>query len=190
LKWFFAVRSCKRLVELMGGNISVESEAGVGTTVHFSMTFGLPMDEHAAGHGDALVGNTGVMRGLRVLLAEDDNVSGIAYTKFLQGAGATMKVVLDGQQALGSLRQEHFDLVLMDIQMPVMDGMEATRAIRSGDVGEEKKNIPIIALTAYAMSGDREKFLAAGMNGYVAKPVDKDALIRVIIEVMKRTQRR
>jgi CheY-like chemotaxis protein len=87
----------------------------------------------------------------------------------------------NGKHALAKLSETHFDLVLMDIQMPEMDGVEATRRIRSGKHG--RADIPIIALTAYAMKGDREKFLEKGMDGYVTKPVDFGELAKTIAEV-------
>jgi len=84
--------------------------------------------------------------------------------------------VENGRQALERLREEKFDLVLMDVQMPVLDGVEAARAIRNGEAGEANRHIPIIAMTAYAMVGDRENFLHEGMDGYLAKPVEMDDL--------------
>jgi PAS domain S-box-containing protein len=177
---------CKQLVALMDGSIAVESEAGIGTTVFFCITFGL--------HEGVLADDTdstaapsehSALQGVRVLLAEDDLVSGLACSRLLQQLGATMKVVTDGQQALDALRQERFDLVLMDVQMPVLEGVAATRAIREGEAGEDNADIPIIALTALAMAGDRETSLEAGMDGYVAKPVSLDALLAAIDTVMR-----
>ncbi len=173
---------CKRLVELMGGSIAVDSELGVGTAVYFCVTF----DQSAAAdvRTETRFSEAGsqvpVFAGLRVLVAEDDRVSGLLAKKLLSKAGATAKIVEDGEQVLTALRHERFDLVLMDVQMPVMDGVEATRAIRNGAAGGDKRNIPIIALTSYAMAGDKEKFLEAGMNEYVAKPVSIEDLIRAV----------
>ena len=103
-------------------------------------------------------------------------------SRLLAKLGFEAVCVENGEAAIEALRNDTFDLVLMDVQMPVMDGVEATRAIRAStrlDAG-----IPIIALTAYAMEGDRENFIAAGMNGYVAKPVELDALRDAIDEVL------
>jgi CheY-like chemotaxis protein len=96
----------------------------------------------------------------------------------LERAGARVTTVEDGQQALEALRAsaDGFDAVLMDVQMPVLDGVAATRAIRAGEAGESHKSLPVVALTAYAMAGDRETFLQAGMDRYLAKPVDPDEL--------------
>jgi len=101
----------------------------------------------------------------------------------LERAGFAVAAARDGQEALQLLASQDFDLILMDIQMPVMDGVEATKTIRSAiDLGAQS-NIPIIAMTAYTMPGDREKFLAAGMNDYIAKPVNKEELLAAIERV-------
>jgi CheY-like chemotaxis protein len=94
--------------------------------------------------------------------------------------GALVTHVENGREALEALRRDSFDLLMMDVQMPVLDGVEATRAIRAGQAGEEARGIPIIALTAYAMAGDKDIFLKAGMNAYVSKPVGMAELLPVI----------
>ena len=174
---------CKRLVELMGGNMSVSSETGRGTTIAFSLTFlhDSPEVMEAGGPGEA--GPS--LRGKRVLLVEDDAVSGVAGAALLRKHGAGVLHVRSGQEALDALCRETFDLVVMDVQMNDMDGVETTRRIRAGKAGEAVRNIPVIALTACAMAGDRERFLAAGMNGYVAKPMDIREMLRVALEVMQ-----
>ncbi|WP_029897621.1 PAS domain S-box protein [Desulfohalovibrio reitneri] len=161
---------CRRLVNLMGGNISVETTEGEGTSVHFSLLFGRA--EHGAAvagtkEKDAAVPQTP----LRILLAEDDRISSLMAQKMFTKLGHESTAVGDGRSALEELRRGAYDLVVMDIQMPVMDGMEATRAIRRGEAGEGNRNVPVIAMTAYAMEGDRERFLEAGVDGYLAKPV-------------------
>lgn len=168
---------CKRLVELMGGSIAMESEPGLGTTVHFCITFSV--DEPILNSEIALpASNRG--KSLRILLAEDENVNRFSTAKLLVKHGHTVTAVENGQEALAQLNDGDFDVILMDIQMPVLDGMAATAAIRNGDCGMNNKNIPVIAMTAYAMGGDREKFLAAGMNDYIAKPVDMEQLQLVL----------
>ena len=176
---------CKRLVNFMGGNISVTSEPGAGTIMYFSVTFGADAPNTASAP-DRESFFAPSLDGLKVLMAEDDHFSGILGMKLLGAVGATVRHVHNGQQALEALENEAFDLVLMDVQMPVMDGVEATRRIRQGEVGNEAKNIPIIAMTSYAMDGDREKFLQAGMNAYVAKPVDIRNLLNAIAEMLDR----
>jgi PAS domain S-box-containing protein len=170
---------CRRLVDMMDGTFAVDSEEGRGTTVHFTVSLDLAPEERApepaATARDAA--DQG-LEGLRVLLAEDDPVNRTAVREHLERAGARVTTVEDGQQALEALRAsaDGFDAVLMDVQMPVLDGVAATRAIRAGEAGESHKSLPVVALTAYAMAGDRETFLQAGMDRYLAKPVDPDEL--------------
>jgi len=176
---------CKRLIALMRGNISVISEPGVGTTIFFSVTFDL--EKHIGEHIPALdICAYPALEGLNVLLAEDDHVSGIMGIRLLRKFGAKVTHVEDGLHALEALRQGGFDLVLMDVQMPIMDGIEATRAIRSGMAGEDMKAIPIIAMTAYAMGGDKERCLETGMNAYVSKPVEIKQFMRAIADILDR----
>jgi CheY-like chemotaxis protein len=120
---------------------------------------------------------------LRVLLAEDNPVNVKFALKVLQLAGHTVTVVNNGKQAVDQWRSDPVDLVLMDLQMPEMDGLEATRAIRAAEK-ERNTHTPIIAMTANAMAGDREICFEAGMDGYVAKPVKKDLLLAEIQRVM------
>ncbi len=169
---------CKRLVGLMGGNISVVSETGVGTSMHFTVPFALDVPSDTPPIRESFFAPA--LTGLNVLLAEDDRFSAHLGIKLLRKFGATTHHVEDGQRALDALRHASFDLILMDVQMPVMDGIETTRAIRDGAAGEDARNLPIIALTAYAMDGDRQKILESGMNGYAAKPIRIDELTRVI----------
>jgi CheY-like chemotaxis protein/HPt (histidine-containing phosphotransfer) domain-containing protein len=114
----------------------------------------------------------------RLLVVEDNAVNQLYIRKFLERAGHQVVTAGDGAQALDILRAEALDCVLMDIQMPVLDGMAATRAIRAGEAGPP--DVPVVALTAYAMKGDRERFLAAGMDACVSKPVDSAELLAVV----------
>jgi signal transduction histidine kinase/DNA-binding response OmpR family regulator len=120
---------------------------------------------------------------LRVLLAEDNAVNVQFALKLLERAGHKVTVAGDGRQAVDRWRAEAFDLVLMDVQMPEMDGLDATRAIRRLEAGRDART-PIIAMTANAMAGDREMCIGAGMDGYVSKPVKKDALLAEVRRVM------
>jgi len=176
---------CKRLVAFMGGNISVVSEPGAGTTMFFSITFGAATPNTVTSSDRETI-FAPALDGLKVLMAEDDHFSGILAMKLLGAFGATVRHVQNGRQALDALGNEPFDLVLMDVQMPTMDGVEATMRIRQGEAGDDAKNTPIIAMTSYAMDGDREKFLQAGMNAYVAKPVDIKNLLTAISEMLNR----
>jgi CheY-like chemotaxis protein len=109
---------------------------------------------------------------------DDEAVTQFYIKRLLQKQGINVSVAENGEQAAEMLTKASFDCVLMDVQMPVMDGVEATKKIRSSDLGG--KNIPVIALTAYAMRGDREKFMEAGMDDYLAKPVDRDKLLAIL----------
>ncbi len=175
---------CRRLVELMGGSMSVSSETGQGTTFAFTLNFAV---DGASGGRSALpsVGSGASLHGTRILLAEDDAVSAVAGVALLGRQGAEVTHVRSGQEALAALRGEPFDLVVMDVQMNEMDGIETTRRIREGEAGEKVRDIPVIALTACAMTGDRERMLAAGMNGYVAKPMDIREMLRAALEAMR-----
>jgi len=176
---------CKRLVELMGGSISVISEVGVGTSMAFTLDFAVdaglrPMAK--TDHTDPIT----ALDGRKVLMVEDDAVSALAAASMLRKFGADVTHVGDGRSALDALGRDTYDLVLMDMQMPVMDGLEATRAIRDGRAGQRSRSVPVVAMTAYAMAGDRERFLASGMSAYVSKPVGMDELLRVIGDVLTR----
>ncbi|MDD3311070.1 PAS domain S-box protein [Pseudodesulfovibrio sp.] len=158
----------RRLVTLMGGNVSMESDLGTGTTVAF--TVGADCAEHSAG-GPAVPAAEGA-GGLSILVAEDERINRAVVEHLLGRLGHRVVCVENGEKALDALRAGQFDCVLMDIQMPGLDGMAITRAIRE-DLG---LSLPVVALTAHAMKGDRDRFLAAGMNGYVAKPFDLSVL--------------
>ena len=123
-------------------------------------------------------------RTLHVLLAEDEAVNRLAVSQFLRKIGHQATAVSNGREVLENLSAHSFDCVLMDIQMPIMDGLEATRAIRSGTV-PGAVDIPIVALTAHAMKGDHEQFLKAGMDGYLSKPVEMSELERLLNDLTK-----
>lgn len=167
----------KRLVELMGGSIAVDSEVGRGTTVHFSIVMkkldqGILEAEY--GDGTPKAGRNS----MKILVAEDDTINRYTISKFLEKLGHVVKTVENGREALKQLQMERFGCVFMDIQMPVMNGIEAVKNIRSGK--DELSRIPVVAVTAHAMQGDREIFLQAGMDDYISKPVDLDELEKVL----------
>lgn len=178
----------RRLVELMGGGMSVISEPGMGTTVSFALCFDVDvsLERFEPASARPVPASLG---GMRILLAEDDAVSAMAAQAMLGKHGARVTHVADGRSVLTALGQDRCDLILMDVQMPDMDGVEATRRIRSGQAGEDARTVPIIAMTAYAMAGDRERFLEAGMDDYVPKPVDVGELLEVIAAVLGRDLR-
>ena len=178
----------RRLVQLLGGTLAVENRPD-GTTFYLSLPFGLP-DEKASAERHQAGQQQAPMAGRRVLVVEDDEISSQTVTFMLERCGHRVAAASNGQEALARLREERFDVVIMDIQMPVMDGVEATRRIRSDVSFTEGGRIPIIAMTAYAMAGDREKFLAAGMDGYVPKPVNMDALRETLERVLENAEGR
>ncbi|ACU89509.1 cache domain-containing protein [Desulfomicrobium baculatum] len=176
----------KQLVALMGGNMAVESEEGVGTTFAFCVTFSKevqPHDDEAA--PESL---TAPPTSLQILLAEDDETTGFSISRLLEKSGHSVTLAHNGQEALEMHEANNFDLILMDVSMPVMDGIAACRRIR-GSRNSHKRDVPIIALTAYAMAGDKEKFLAAGMSGYVAKPVTMETLMQMMVETLSEQRR-
>jgi len=173
---------CRRLVELMEGNITIDSVAGEGTTVFFTLHLGLAGAE-APSPEPKTTDSRAPGSPLAILLAEDDRVNHIATKRLLEKEGHRVTGVENGQAVLESLQADDFDVVLMDIQMPVMNGMETTRAIRDGRAGDRHRTIPIIALTAYAMAEDRERILGAGMDGYLTKPMGLGDLQAALAQV-------
>jgi PAS domain S-box-containing protein len=179
----------KRLVELMGGDIGVESVQGQGSTFHFTVWFSEAAGESVGGDWIKAGGDSGASQPLpplRVLVADDTRLSRMFVTHFLEGQGHSVTCAEDGLEVLEALGRQKFDVVLMDVRMPQMDGIAATAAIRADASGRFDPHVPIIALTAHAMIGDKERFLAAGMDDYVSKPVDLDELFAVLRRVLQR----
>jgi len=175
----------RRLASAMNGSVCVVSQPGAGTTFYCCVECGLPeaavrpTAEAAAAPGVRPPARQGARR---VLVAEDDPVSRMGLVHMLHKLGYLAEAVVNGQEALEALTREDFDLILMDVQMPVLDGVDAARRIRREPAFAAKADIPIVALTAYAMTGDREKFLRAGMNAYLAKPFEMDELRAVLAQ--------
>jgi len=173
----------KRLVTLWGGTLGIDTEPGAGTTVFFTMPVRVaPTGTEAPMRVPAHPGARAA--GSRVLLAEDDPINTVMTMDMLESLGYRATIVENGAEAIKALAQEDFDCLIMDIQMPKMDGMAATKAIRTAPALGDKARIPIIALTAHALPGDRERFLAAGMDDYLAKPVEYEDLAGVLARAM------
>ncbi|MEZ7196770.1 response regulator [Pseudodesulfovibrio karagichevae] len=176
----------RHLVGLMGGSVDAASRPGLGTSFHFCLPFRLPdRAEEDPALPDPVCRTSAHCA---VLLAEDEPVNRMAVRTYLEKAGFAAEGVENGAEALRALEEGDFGLVLMDIQMPVMGGVEAIRAIREGRAGARNADIPIVALTAFAMSGDRETFLEAGADDYLPKPVDLDRLTGVMNRLLLRSK--
>jgi signal transduction histidine kinase/ActR/RegA family two-component response regulator len=177
---------CRELTGLMGGRVWVEPRPGGGSVFTFTARFEhapVPAREEPARPDSQETGG----RRLHILLAEDNALNRSFFEEFLESLGHKVRPVEDGQEALDTLSLQDFDLVLMDVQMPRVSGLDATRRIRAGECGPRAATVPIVALTASAMKGDRERLLEAGMNHYLAKPVPLDAL-QDAVEIFARSQ--
>jgi signal transduction histidine kinase/CheY-like chemotaxis protein len=170
---------CSRLVELMGGRLQVKSVPGEGSCFYFQIP--LILDDAAPVQKAAKAGPARIWSPLHILLAEDNPVNQKLAMRLIQKWGHSVVAVGNGRQAVDALETQHFDLILMDVSMPEMDGLEATALIRS-----RSERIPIIAMTAHALIGDREMCLRAGMDGYVSKPIKAEALVSEIDAVLAR----
>jgi CheY-like chemotaxis protein/HPt (histidine-containing phosphotransfer) domain-containing protein len=171
----------KQLVELMNGSIDVQSKKGEGTTVTIQLSFAKGTECDLPKKDNSHV-ETHILADKKILLVEDNEMNRVVAETILTQYGATIAEAVNGMDALDALRHNHFDIVLMDIQMPVMDGLEATRHIRQ----ELASNIPIIALTANAVKGEMQKCIQAGMNDYLSKPFEEEDLIRLIAKWLGR----
>jgi signal transduction histidine kinase/CheY-like chemotaxis protein len=169
----------KQLIHLMGGKIGVESMVGQGSRFYFDAVFDVGLEEPLAVVGTSVPTLEMPKDKLSILLAEDNVVNQRLAARLLEKMGHQVMVVDTGRDAVAAFDQASFDLILMDIQMPVLDGIEATREIRRREIGRLVR-IPIIALTAHAMKGDREDCLAAGMDDHLSKPIQIDQLVLAI----------
>ncbi len=166
----------KNLVELQGGKISVSSKKGEGTSFDFDLTYLKNFEEVKDVKEEVKIQNLLKMREKKVLLVEDHEINKLLAVTILSNWKMNVTHAYNGQEAIDLLKTEEFDVVLMDVQMPVLDGLSATKIIREMNI-----STPIIALTANAIKGDQEKCLNAGMNDYVSKPIEPSTLFNKII---------
>ena len=171
---------CKKLIELQGGTISIESEPQKGSTFRFELTFGISEKSTPSRNLDIPESFSG-LEGKRILVAEDNKINFFVANKFLIGWGIVVTHAENGQIALDILAKQEFDLILMDLHMPVMDGIEATKQIRKSD-NPKIQNIPIVALTAAIMSESHDKIEDLKINDYVLKPFKPHDLFERILK--------
>ena len=171
---------CRDLVALMGGQVSVASSLGHGSTFSFELPLtwiGAASPAVPAAHDPA----TGPLP-LRVLAAEDNEVNRLILGALLEPLGVQLRLAADGVEAVEAFASEPFDMVLMDVQMPVMNGVEAARAIRRREAEAGRPPTPILALSANVMPHQVAEYLAAGMDGLIAKPIE----VRAMLEAMRK----
>ncbi len=174
----FGLAICKQQVELMGGVIGLISSPGHGSTFHFSLSLPQAMDPAAIKVFENNRTNVISRKDTRVLLVEDNKVNQKVGVAILKKIGCQVDAVDNGKYAVHQIRKERYDVVLMDCEMPVLDGFETTAQIRS--MREPGCSVPIVAITANAMKDDEKKCIAAGMDDYISKPVSREVLIKMI----------
>ncbi len=173
----------RQLVGKMGGSIRVKSVKGKGSSFYFTVKFGIGHITTDTNMAAPSVNKT--QHPFQILLVEDDKVNQMVIARMIQETGHKIITANNGIEALQILSEKEIDIVLMDIQMPEMDGIETTRRIRMKETPTGKR-IPIIAITAYALQGDKEKFLSVGMDGYISKPIQMGAFLDAIEKMAER----
>ncbi|MCC5815634.1 MAG: response regulator, partial [Leptospira sp.] len=181
----------KELTEMMGGEIGLETTERVGSKFWFTIKLHKPesiefsekvlsIDEKLENLKRGIQNNK-----LSILLVEDNEMNQMIASKIFKKLGIEIELATNGKQSIEKLKDNHFDLIFMDIQMPIMDGFEATKWIRGNFDDNTKRDVPIIALTAHAMAGDKEKCLAIGMNDYITKPITIESIMNVLQKYIK-----
>lgn len=176
---------CKELVELMDGSISMESQLGIGTKVTFTVHLSLA-DDIAVDKPEELLVDLEAVQRANILFVEDNPINQEITIVQLQHYGITMTVMNNGKECIDHLlcTDTHYDIILMDIQMPIMNGYDASQAIRNGEAGAHNRDIPIIALTAHVSLVEQQKALQVGMNKHINKPIVPENLLKAIEECL------
>ncbi len=174
----------KQLTELQNGKIYAESEVGVGSTFTIELSFGRGTSDEKVNAGIYTETEEVNINGMKILLAEDNLVNQKVMKRFLERWNVEMAIVSNGEEAVEQVRKNNFDIILMDLQMPVMDGYEAASQIRKMD-DPQKRRVPIVALTAAALKEVRGHVYASGMNGYITKPFNPVDLKKKLVEYTK-----
>ncbi|HYG50370.1 MAG TPA: ATP-binding protein [Flavobacteriales bacterium] len=174
----------KKLVEIQGGTIKLESEVNSGTTFELNLPFELNYDAIRVKQKSVFFKDLQALQKLKILAADDENYNRLLLEHIFNKWNVKLDYAIDGLEVLEKVEAEDYDLILMDVKMPYLDGMEATKKIRS-EFGISKKNIPIIAITAGTLSIDRKKCLDVGMNNFITKPFKEAELVRIIAETLK-----
>ncbi|MCB0336265.1 MAG: response regulator [Bdellovibrionales bacterium] len=175
----------RKLVDLMGGELKVQSQPGCGSLFCFELCFPVqsaPPEELSL---EPALEALPSLDGLKVLLVEDNPINQLIIQQLLEREGCYVQIAKNGREGVDAVTMFPFDVVLMDIQMPILDGLSATAAIRQIP---EVRGIPIIALTAHSMKGDRERCFEFGMNGFISKPVVKRAMVEEIFQCLHAKQ--
>ena len=170
---------CKDLVELMDGQIELNSKKGIGTKVSFTIPFEIVAIKNLEVKSPEKI-DYKILKGKVILVADDNEMNRLVATTILSNYGVKTMEVANGKEAIEAIKNTEIDLVLMDVQMPIMDGMEATQIIRN----HIKFHKPIIALTALAFKGDKEKILNSGMNDYISKPFKEEFFVATIVKYL------
>lgn len=168
----------KKIVDLMNGSILIDSIEGHGTTVYVKIPF-----QAVDSFQKKKTQNTKALKinNLKCLVADDDYISQLVIKTVLEEMGFDVFCVDDGGKVIEEIGRKKYDIIFMDIQMPQLDGVETTKRIREGQAGDLNKNIKIIAVTAYTMNGDKDKFILSGVDDYISKPIDQKE-IRIALE--------